>query len=283
MKRTGIIGWPLEYTLSPIFQQKALDYLELPVSFEQIKLEPKQISTFAQKLRGEDWLGVCVTIPYKERISELVDNKSEAAETIGASNFVVNSNGTLTGHNTDTEGFLVGLRQLTGNALVGKKALVIGAGGAARAVVYALREYGLGQVIVANRNPQRAQVITDLFSRAGFMCSAIPLEENTVTKIASQSSLVINASSIGMKGTSGAGQSPVPRHALSSLTTCYDIVYTPRITPFLQEARMAGATTIDGLSMLVNQGAIGFTLLTGQPAPIDVMWSAIEEALGDPA
>jgi shikimate dehydrogenase len=157
----------------------------------------------------------------------------------------------------------------------GKSALVLGAGGAARGIVYALREAGVTRMAIANRTEERAQVLANDMSRARFRPDAMSLNVDKLANVAPYADLIVNATSMGMRDGSAMKESPIPPELISGNSVCYDAVYVPPMTPFLEAAEDAGATIAGGLSMLIYQGAEGFKLWTGQDAPVDVMFDSI--------
>lgn len=274
-KRLGIFGYPLHHSLSPLFQQAALDAMGIDAKFEGWPTPPEKFAEAVEGLRADDYLGCCITQPHKEAALELVDELDPDAEAIGAVNTIVNTNGRLKGYNTDAPGFIRGLRESTGLEPEGKSALVLGAGGAARGIVYALREAGVTRMAIANRTEERAQVLANDMSRARFRPDAMSLNVDKLANVAPYADLIVNATSMGMRDGSAMKESPIPPELISGNSVCYDAVYVPPMTPFLEAAEDAGATIAGGLSMLIYQGAEGFKLWTGQDAPVDVMFDSI--------
>jgi len=274
-KRLGIFGYPLHHSLSPLFQQAALDALGIDARFEGWPTPPEEFAKAVEGLRADDCLGCCITLPHKEAALELVDELDVAAEEIGAINTIVNTGGRLKGYNTDAPGFIRGLRESAGFEPEGKSALVLGAGGAARGIVYALREVGVSRMAIANRTEERAQALARDMSRARFRPDAMSLSIDQLANFAPYADLIVNATSMGMRGGTAVEESPVPPELISGSAVCYDAVYVPPMTPFLEAGEVAGAQIAGGLSMLIYQGAEGFKLWTGQDAPVDVMFDAI--------
>jgi len=252
-KRLGIFGYPLHHSLSPLFQQAALDALGIDAKFEGWPTKPEDFALAVEGLRTDDCLGCCITI--------------------------VNTDGRLKGYNTDAPGFIRGLREVVGFEPEGKSALVLGAGGAARGIVYALREAGVSRMAIANRTEERAQTLAWDMSRARFRPDAMSLDVDQLANFAPYADLIVNATSMGMRGGSADEESPLPPELISGSAVCYDAVYVPPVTPFLEASEDAGAQVAGGLSMLIYQGAEGFKLWTGQDAPVDVMFDAIPQAM----
>jgi shikimate dehydrogenase len=274
-KRLGIFGYPLHYSLSPLFQQAALDALGIDAKFEGWPTKTEDFAQAVQGLRADDCLGCCITQPHKEAALQLVDELDPAAEAIGAINTIVNRDGRLKGYNTDAPGFIRGLRESVGFEPEGRSALILGAGGAARGIVYALREAGVSRMTIANRTEERAHTLARDMSRARFRPDAISLNVDQLANFAPYADLIVNATSMGMRGGSADEESPLPPELISGNAVCYDAVYVPPVTPFLEASENAGAQVAGGLSMLIYQGAEGFKLWTGQDAPVNVMFNAI--------
>ncbi len=212
--------------------------------------------------------GYSVTMPHKARVLELVDDVSPAAQTLQAANCVVNRDGVLEAHNTDGDGFVEGLRHDTGFDVAGCRVAVLGAGGAARAVIDALVRHGASDVVVINRsvdNGEKAAAVGGSVARTG-----------TKADIAS-CQLIVNATPLGMAETPDA--LPCDPAVLSPDHVVADLIYAPAETAWLRAAANRGATVTNGLSMLVFQAATQFTYWTARPAPTDQMFAAVEAAL----
>ena len=276
----GIIGWPVGHSFSPAMHNAAFQALELDWAYVPLPVRPDQLADAIRGVRALGFRGVNVTIPHKEAVMPLLDDLSPAAQVIGAVNTIVVAPaplhpGTLAqvGENTDWTGFLASLRD-AGFDPAGKRCAVIGAGGGARAVVYALARAG-GHPAVFNRTLERAiRLVEDL--RAAFpdtRLEAHPLEE--LRQIGGETALLVNTTPLGMSNAQDDASPwpdalPIPSHL-----TVYDLVYNPLETKLLRQAREAGAVAIGGLGMLVHQGAEAFRLWTGLEPPIDVMMEEI--------
>lgn len=272
-RKVGIIGHPLGHTLSPAFQQAAFDHLGIAATYRAYDLPPEEVPAFVAGLRAPDWLGVNVTVPHKERVRALLDAEGPEAAAVGAVNTIVNDGGQLVGHNTDVVGFRDALAEV-GFAVRGARCVVLGAGGAARAVVYALRAGGAAEILVANRHVERAQrLLADLAPH--LPSAALPLDAAALAPALVRCDLLVNSTSVGLRP----GDAPLPDDRLPAQALVYDLVYNPPQTRFLAAAAARGARTLGGLSMLVGQGAASFTLWTGRPAPREVMRRAAEAAL----
>ena len=273
--KLGIIGYPLGHSISPAFQQAALDYYGLDARFEVLEVTPDELGRLMSDLRAPDVLGASITVPHKEAVMPFLDRLADSAERFGAVNTVVNRGGVLEGHNTDGTGFLRALKEDGGFDSQGKRALLLGAGGAARAVVWALVDAGVSRLCIANRTVERARrLVADLGHSVEL--SAISLDE-----VATQDGwdLIVNCTSLGMRHGPGEGRSPLPSGVISVHTLVYDLVYNPQETLLLRDAKKAGARTLGGLPMLVYQGAEAFQLWAEREAPMPVMFQAAQRAL----
>ncbi len=261
-----MIGFPLEHSLSPVMQEAALRAAGLEGSYRLLETPPAFLRARLQEVRRA-YTGVNVTIPHKEAVLPYLDGLSPEAQAIGAVNTIVREGDRLIGHNTDAPGFISGLDE-AGFAYRGRRALVLGAGGAARAIAYALKEEG-AQVALYNRTPERAEV---LCRSLGVHWVTDGLLETAVRG----ADLLINATSVGLKDPSS---SPLPPGLLPRSGVVVDIVYNPPITRLLQEAQQAGLPTLGGLPMLVWQGALAFELWTGCRADVQAMYAAARAQL----
>jgi shikimate dehydrogenase len=282
-KLMGIIGYPLGHTLSPVFQQAALDHMKVDAKFEAWPTAPDKLAEKVASFRSRDMLGVCVTLPHKQAVMPMLDSVNETAKAIGAVNWVINGaagaqSGKLTGYNTDAPGFLRSLREEAQFDPKGADALVIGAGGAARAIVYALRSAGVARLAIANRTVGRAQELAAEMSKGRFRPKAIGLSRDELADVAPYCDLIVNTSSVGMAGGPAPEGTPLTADLISSKALGYDAVYAPLMTPFLHEVKSAGGRTASGITMLVYQGAEGFELCTGKKAPVSVMMDALMKA-----
>lgn len=270
----GIIGYPLGHSISPAMQQAALDHLDLDMRYLVWETPPEAIAERMAFLRRPENLGANVTVPHKEAVVPLMDGLDPLARRIGAVNTIVDREGRLLGHNTDAQGFLWALRE-AGFEPTGKRALLLGAGGAGRAVAVALVEADVESLIIVNRTLGRAEALAgELEPRA----TALAWDERHAA--AATADLIVNATSMGMRGGPAPQESPISASAIPPHALAYDLVYNPMMTSFLAQAERAGARTLGGLAMLVYQGAAAFEIWTGRMAPIEVMMTAAKRALG---
>ena len=279
VQHLGIFGYPLSHSISPDFQQAALDYYSLPIVYTAWSIPSDMVTDQVNKLRSDDYLGGNVTIPYKESIIPLLDHKDEWGTKIGAINTIVKENNSLIGYNTDISGFLKSLKETAGFDPKGKSVLLLGAGGSARAVSFGLVDEGIESLIIGNRTYNRAQSLVDELNHICVDVSAVEISDDSLSDVVPKIDLIVNATSLGMRSADVLGYSPIKGNWISSNSLVYDLVYTPSETKLMQDAKESGASFIGGLPMLIFQGATSFELWTGMEAPIDVMFQAAEKAL----
>ncbi|MFN2588121.1 MAG: shikimate dehydrogenase [Actinomycetota bacterium] len=266
----GILGWPLEQTLSPVIHNVAFRRLALDWTYLSWPVEPRLLGDAVRGLRALGARGANVTMPHKETVIEHLDELSGDARAIGAVNTIQRVGDRLVGHNTDVDGFLEFLAGDAGFDAAGRRALVLGAGGAARAVMKALDGLGAAEVSVAARSAEKAGAVAALAQRA-----AARVEQwDAAPKAAGKADLVVNATPLG-----AAGEHALPGTALRPGQCVVDLLYVPPSTPLVDAARAAGAQAWGGLGMLVRQAAASFTIWTGQAAPIEAMSAAAIHAI----
>jgi shikimate dehydrogenase len=279
-RRVVLLGWPVAHSVSPAMHNAAFRVLGLDWAYELRPVPPRGLAAAVESLRGARFGGANVTVPHKQAIIPWLDGIDDDARGIGAVNTVVPRDGRLWGYNTDAGGFLTAL-DAAGFRPAGRRGLLLGAGGAARAVAYALASAGC-QVSIHNRTPQRARRLAadlaDILPDA--LVGVLPAEMGLAGLEAGDFDLLVNATSLGMWPRPDA--SPWPEgQPIPARWMVFDLVYNPLETRLLRQARAAGAQAIDGLGMLVHQGALAFTLWTGRTAPIDRMYSAALQALAE--
>jgi shikimate dehydrogenase len=278
----GIIGFPIAHSISPAFQQAALDYCGIDATYQAWEVAPAAVEEFIRRLRDPNVLGINVTVPHKEAVIPYLDEVDDWATQAGAVNTIVHQGGRLTGHNTDGHGFLKALQEVGGFEPQGRRVLVMGAGGAARGVVLALLREGLGHLTIANRTVERAHRLAQLARGHGVTAQAIPLAGEELAAEAAQAELIVNCTSIGMAHGPDPAGTPLAWQQIPLVALVYDLVYNPLETPLLRAAARAGARTLGGIHMLVYQGAASFELWTGRTAPVEVMLEAAIRAMGRP-
>jgi shikimate dehydrogenase len=266
----ALLGFPVEHSRSPAMHNAAFEALGLDYRYLPFAVPPPLLKDAIRGLRALGAAGANATIPHKERVIPLLDAISRDARVIGAVNTIVRRGVRLIGHNTDAQGFLRAFREDTGVTVRGGRFLVVGAGGAARAVVAALAMSGARSVTVANRSTARARGMIARFRRL------FPGVQWAVTSLGAPPAAVgiravIQCTSVGMRPDD---PSPLPRGWLSPAVAVYDLVYNAP-TALLREADAVGARCAGGLGMLLHQGALAFALWTGRRAPLDVMRRAL--------
>jgi shikimate dehydrogenase len=277
-KRVGLIGDPVAHSVSPVFQQAAFDALAIAARYEAWHTPAAALAERVAGLRAPDVLGANVTVPHKQAVVPLLDRLHPGAARAGAVNTIVNEDGRLIGYNTDIAGFLDALRLEGGVDPGGAWAVVVGAGGAARAVVIALVDAGVARVRVLNRTLARARALA--VELADGRVEAAALEPGRAATLLAGADLVVNCTTVGMRHSAEEHALPVPVEALPARAMVVDLVANPLVTPFLAAAAARGCRTLGGLPMLVRQGAAAFTLWTGMPAPVSVMMAAAYRAMG---
>ncbi len=271
----GIIGSPVGHSLSPVFQQAALEACGLDAEYQRWETTAAVLPTRVAALRESRYLGANVTIPYKEQVIPMLDELGGQSARVGAVNTIVNRAGRLLGFNTDGPGFVAALREQLAFDLAGVDVLLIGAGGAARGIAFAVADAGARRIGIWNRTADRAARLAGDVTAAGYR-QVFPLPAPPVT---ADYDLVVQTTSVGMDG------GPEPGGAAPGLdgarvgAVAVDIVYAPAMTPFLREAGERGLRTLGGLPMLIHQGALAFELFTGVPAPLDAMFDAARREL----
>lgn len=276
----GLIGHPVGHSISPAFQQAALDALAIDARYARWDTPPEALAARVEALRRPPFLGANVTVPHKEAVIALLDDVDDLARRTGAVNTIVRDGERLSGSNTDIAGFRRALRAAGGFSVAGKRAVVLGAGGAARAVVLALELEDAASVAVANRHAERAvRLVRDLGAVGGHRLVALPWDAATSRDRLREADLLVNCTTLGLAGGAVTTASPVAAAALHSGLFVCDIVANPPVTPLLAAATAAGSACLGGLPMLVYQGAASFQRWTGREAPVAVMLSAAEAAM----
>ena len=275
----GIIGFPIGHSISPVFQQAALDSLSINSEYRAYEVDPADVGSFVGSLRSDTVNGINVTVPHKEAVMPFLDEIDEWAAEAGAVNTIINRSGHLAGYNTDGYGFLRALRESAEFEPAGKNALILGAGGSARGVVQALLRADFGALTIANRTVTRAQALADLAEARSITARAIPLPSSAAADAAAGADLIVNCTSLGMHHGPDENASPLQASEIPPTTLVYDLVYNPMLTPLLRAANEAGAKTLGGISMLVYQGAASFEIWLERPAPVGVMMDAALAAM----
>ena len=277
-KICGLIGDPIEHSMSPAmhnaaFKNRGLDYVYLPFRVAKTRLGEAILGIKALNIRGLN-----VTIPHKVSVIPLLDELDPLAEKIGAVNTIINNDGVLKGYNTDAHGFLRAMLEQDIEP-DGKSIVMLGAGGASRAISFILAERGANLVIL-NRQLELdwAVKLGNSISRTfGKEVKALELNEQNLAPVLRKANILVNTTSVGMSPNTN--ETPIPARLLESDLVVFDIVYNPVKTKLLTEAESAGAKAISGLEMLVWQGALAFEMWTGLTAPLEIMRKATIRAL----
>jgi len=270
----GVIGNPVEHSLSPAIHNAA--FQKLGLNFVYLAFRVEAIGDAIKGLRAlGNFRGASVTIPHKVSAVSFLDSVEPTAGHIGAINTIVATDGTLTGYNTDATGALRALRE-GAVVLKGRQVIMLGSGGAARAIAFALgTESGIDRLTILGIDDQeRTALARDLQSKTGMPVQALPLDERTLQRALPDAQVLIHCTPMGMSPK--VHETSVPAVLLHAGLTVMDIVYNPRDTLLLKNARAAGCRTISGLEMFLHQAAAQFELWTNQAAPTDVMRSALE-------
>jgi shikimate dehydrogenase len=281
-QRLPVIGQPLEHSVAATVQQAAFDAAGIDVAVELWERRAGQLSDAVRALRDEPYLGGIVAAPHKERLPALVDALAEGARITGAANTIVRSGTRLTGHNTDLQGVRAGLVAILPRVAGRwpKHAVVLGAGGGARAVVAVLISAGFQRIAVFNRHLHRAEALVGHFARMArhMDLRAMPWHETIVESELARARLLVNATAIGLEE----GQSPIAPDALPPELFVLDLVLNHPRTPLMAEAEARGGTVANGQTAFLAASAASFKLWTGREPAADVMRAALANALGPP-
>ncbi len=279
----GVIGWPVSHTFSPAMHNAAIADLGLDFVYMALPIHPDDVATAVPGLAAAGFRGINITVPHKKAVRPLLHSIEKGAQAIGAVNTIVfdghapAANRRLIGYNTDWSGFLADLTELQ-VVLDGRDCLILGAGGAARAVAYGLAQSGSQVHVLARRLEQAETLVAEVgafLSEDENWLLARPLTNLETIAADCAAPLIINATPLGMTATKDRSiwpdDLPFPAGAF-----VYDLVYNPRKTKFMQQAEAAGCTVVNGLGMLVHQGARAFELWTGKQPNVQLMRAVIE-------
>jgi len=272
----GVIGWPVKQTLSPAMQNTAFQYYGLDVVYLPLEVPAQGLRSLMLALKQLNAVGVNVTIPYKEKIIPFLDECAVSAKQIGAVNTVVFKNNCLIGHNTDGFGFLASLKGM----LVprGKQVVLVGAGGAGRAVAISLASAGVKQLTIVDVDFRRLNKLIRDVKKSGYpQVRGMKPGTSELRERLQQSMLLVNATPLGLKPTDPL---PIPEQWMPKRICVMDLVYGKQLTSFLQLAKRKNNQVIPGWKMLLYQGAEAFRLWTGKKPPLDRMQQALVSAGG---
>jgi shikimate dehydrogenase len=264
----GVIGDPIEHTLSPTIHNAAFNHLKLDFVFLAFRVKAADLENAIRGMRGLGIHGLNVTMPHKSTVIGYLDEVDPTVKFLGSANTVLNKDGELSGFNTDGVGALKALRE-NGTELSEKKVLLLGAGGAAKAIAFSLARE-VGELVILNRAAEKAKKLAEALRRI-FNKKVVggSLSPDAIAKNLQDSDVLVNATSVGMHP--NVSQSIAPPQWLRSDLTVMDIVYNPVETKLAKDAKAAGAKVISGVEMLIYQGAASFEIWTGCLAPIEVM------------
>ena len=272
-KLYGVIGCPIQQTMSPLIHNDAFLNLGMDAYYHAFHVEPEELETAVKGMKAIGISGFNVTIPHKEAIIPLLDEVDEHARRIGAVNTVVHENGVMKGYNTDGPGFVEALRQVT--SIDEKRMLIIGAGGAARAIIYSLVQEPGVKVDILNRTPGKAIGLIEEFSFHD-RCRAVTIDE--AARRLPDYDVIVQTTSVGMHP--HVEETPIILSELKKNAVVSDIIYNPLETEFLKEARIKGAVVQNGVQMFVHQAALAFSHWTGTVPDVDRMEKLVTERLG---
>ena len=278
-KLLGVIGDPITHSLSPIMHNAAIAQLDLDYVYLPFPIKPAQLPVAITGFAAIGVVGFSITIPHKQAIIPLLSEISPVAQAVGAVNTVWHTNNGWAGTNTDVEGFLAPLQAMQRDWSQ-TSALILGNGGAARAVVAGVAQLGCAEVRVVGRNSQKLKEFLNSWNNSPLAVNLQVNQWEELPDLISQTQLLVNTTPIGMYPQ--IDQSPLDAAAIAQLpqnAIAYDLIYTPNPTKFLQQAQQQGAMTIDGLEMLVQQGAAALRIWLQQPVPVDVMRQSLKTAL----
>ena len=281
----GLMGYPLKHSISPSFQQAALDYYNLDMRYEVWEIPQDRLGEVVSKLRQPQNRGANVTTPYKEAVLPLLDGIDDRAALIGAVNTIVRKGDRLLGFNTDADGFITALKSEGKFSPEGVEAVILGAGGVARAVGFSLLENKVSSLTITDGILDKSKALAERLNRyvtgTGLKTriAVMPWQGLNSPHVFERCQLIVHCTTIGMKHSPQEGQSALSAGVIPRGVLVYDLVYNPLMTPLLKATQKAGADILGGLPMLVYQGAASFELWTGKKAPLEVMFNKAEEAL----
>ena len=275
-KIVGIIGDPIEHSRSPQIHNAAITALGLDYVYVAFHVQPNNLGAAIEGFKATNVVGINVTIPHKQNVISYLDEISREATLIGAVNTLIFKDGAISGENTDAPGFLQAMQEEGLDVPQGGSAVIIGAGGSARAIVVALALAGVQTICIANRTVSRAVALaTDLSDKTDASIYGIGLDDPRLPSAVEMSQLVVNTASTSMDVSHPLLIDP---EWLTPQSIVYDIVYTPPETRLLQAAAEKECHTVGGLGMLVHQGAIAFERWTGVNPPVETMRQALQGA-----
>jgi shikimate dehydrogenase len=275
IQKLAVIGDPIAHSLSPVLQSFLIRHFALPFTYEALKIRTNELPKMMQRLRNGEFRGINVTIPHKQAVLPFLDEVEETAGRLGAANTIAAEANKLIGFNTDVTGFLRSL-EAAGILLPGKNVLVLGAGGAARAVVFALLKTGAQKIFLCNRRADRADAVLAAFANDNRLQNVRwPERLNWLQN--NKIDVVINATSMGMHPQ--LNESPLPPAVFTPCMIAFDLIYNPPATVFLRDAAEAGAKTANGLGMLIEQGVAALEIWSQRKFDLRDIYTNLENEL----
>ncbi|MBT5953629.1 shikimate dehydrogenase [bacterium] len=278
-KILGVIGNPIHHSKSPQMHNAAFNHLNLNYIYIPFLVEKTQIETCMASLKSNNISGINVTVPFKESVIPFLDKIDPLAKKIGAVNTIVNKNGVLTGYNTDGYGLISDL-SINKISLSNKSIAILGAGGSSKSICFSLLEQNITSLLILNRTVEKAERLKfNLIDSMNNDITNIPIETGSLSSVIDEKTLekydiIINTTSVGLNDNS----TIFPTDNWSNQNQIvYDIIYSPPETNFLKQARLKGAKTLNGLGMLVGQGALAFKKFTSHDAPFDIMYNEVKK------
>ncbi|MFH1710388.1 MAG: shikimate dehydrogenase [bacterium] len=278
-KLTGIIGYPVTHSVSPQMHNAAYAKLGLNYCYLPISAKPEDLERVLEGIRILGFVGINVTIPHKEAVIPFLDEVTKIARLTGAVNVILNQEGRLVGYNTDGPGFINSLKEDSGLDVAGKRAVVLGAGGGAKAVAIMLAQDGIKNLVISDLIYEKAEDLCEYInSHFGMAPYACPAKGNELRKLVGNCDLLVNATPVGMHP--NVNECPIEEDCkISKSAVVYDLVYNPLETKLLKLAKANGAKALSGIGMLIRQGTLAFSLFTEEEAPKELMKEAALKAL----
>jgi shikimate dehydrogenase len=277
IQKLAVIGDPIAHSLSPVLQNFFIRRFALHFTYEALHIRANDLPKLMQRLRDGEFRGINITIPHKQAVLPFLDDVDETAARLGAANTIAVEKNKLIGYNTDVIGFLRGL-EAAGISPSGKNIFVLGAGGAARAAVFALLKTGAKKIFLCNRSAERAKALLAAFTNDNRLQNVQWPERLNWLQI-NKIDVVLNATSMGMHPQ--LNESPLPPAAFSPYMIAVDLIYNPPETAFLRTAAEAGAKTANGLGMLIEQGVAALEIWSQQKFDIQNIYANLESELRD--
>ncbi|MDR0533693.1 MAG: shikimate dehydrogenase [Verrucomicrobiales bacterium] len=284
-KLFGVIGFPVQHSLSPIMHAAAFEKLGLKAQYVPVEIPPEKLRETVALMAKKPFAGWNCTLPHKIELAKLVDELAESAQKLGGVNTVLNDNGRLVGFNTDGEGWVRAIREEFSLDVRDLRILILGAGGAGQALAKQAALERCEKLVLVNRTEEKVRELasslapyfdTQKLMGADARLKVVPWDETLIAKELDQIDLLVNATSIGLKASDAA---VLPARILQPHLCVYDTIYRPAKTRLLAAAEEAGARGANGLSMLLHQGALSFEIWTGQSAPLMAMRQALKKAV----